>query len=473
VATNTDTIYKSRDQIVDDILAAWEARIPGVNTGPDSIINIDAQVFAEIAEGLFLQAQLVHNDIFIQSASALALQRYGEEFGRPQLGGTLATGNVRFEGAGGTYIPAGTQVGAPRPSEDDELVYETTVAAVIPTPGIPTAPVASDGGTGGTLSGTYEYVVTFTTAEGETTAGPVSNAITVAATHKVSLASIPIGGAGTLHRRIYRRLNGGAWGLLVEILNNTTTTYLDNITTTAPTPPAQSTAERVTVAVQATDVGVEYNADIGTVVDLVGDPGSGIVSGLAGVSNVAAFTGGSDDEDIEDFRQALIEWVRAPMSGATADLVAWAETVPGVESATAFPNVNLAGAAAPGTVTVRISGPGGTVPDSSVVTAVQAELAAHDLANITILVGTFTPHTVNVTVDVTTSGTYTLADVTPSVQAAISDYINGLDVGSTVYAAGIIADVFFLPGIQNVTTTFTDTTVAATEKPVSGTITVT
>lgn len=473
MAQNTDTIYRPRDQIVADILAAWAVRVPGINTGPDSIINMDAQVFAEIAEGLFLQAQLVHDDIFIQSASALALQRYGEEFGRPQLGGTMALGNVRFEGAAGTFIPAGTQVGAPRPSEDDELIFETTADATIPSPGLPTALVAADGGTGGTLSGTYEYVVTFTTAEGETTAGPVSNAITVAATHKVSLSGIPIGGAGTLHRRIYRRLNGGAWGLLVEILDNTTTTYLDNIATTAPLPPTQSTAERVTVAAQATEVGVDYNAGIGTIVDLVGDPGSGIVTGLAGVTNVAAFTGGSDDEDIEDFRQALLDWVRAPMSGSGNDLVAWAETVDGVESATAFPNVNLSGTATPGTTTVRISGPGGTVPSGTVVANVLAELQSHDLANITLLVGTFTPHTINVTVDVTTDSSYVLADVTPSVQAAITDYINSLDVGATVYASGILAAVFPLAGIKNVTTTFTDTTVAATEKPTPGTITVT
>ena len=166
--------------------------------------------------------------------------------------------------------------------------------------------------------------------------------------------------------------------MLVNIPDNTTTTYLDNIATTATVPPSVSTAQRISVAAQATEVGVDYNADIGTIVDLVGDPGSGIVSGLSSVTNTTAFTGGSDDEDVEDFRQALLEWVRAPMSGAPADMVVWAESVDGVESATAQPNVNLAGAAAPGTVSVRISGPGGSVPSGTVVSNVLAELQSHD-----------------------------------------------------------------------------------------------
>lgn len=113
------------------------------------------------------------------------------------------------------------------------------------------------------------------------------------------------------------------------------------------------------------------------------------------------------------------------------------------------------------------------MPSGTVVSNVLAELQSHDLANITILVGTFTPHVYSPTVDVTTASGYSLADVTPSVQAAVTDYINGLDVGSTVYAAGIIAAVFNLPGVINATTTFTDSTAAATEKPTAGTVTVT
>ena len=209
MAQNTDQIYRSRDDIVADLLAAWEDRLPGVNTGPDSIINIDAQVFAEIAEGLFLQAQLLHDDIFIQSASALSLQRFGEEFGRPQKGGTLATGNVLISGAGGTFIPTGTEVGAPRPSDDDELIFETTADATIPNPGTPTPPTAADSGTAGTLTGLYEYVVTFLTASGETLQSAVSNSVNVSA-KKINLTAIPLGGAGTTGRNVYRRLNGGA-----------------------------------------------------------------------------------------------------------------------------------------------------------------------------------------------------------------------------------------------------------------------
>src|SRR4029077_7894345 len=125
---------------------------------------------------------------------------------------------------------------------------------------------------------------------------------------------------------------------------------------------------------------------------------------------------------------------------------AWAEAVPGVESATVFTNTP-----APGSVTVRISGPGGSVPSAQVITNVQAALAEQDLANITIIVAAFTSIATNVTVDVTTSGTYTLADVTPSVQAAITNYINSLPVGGTLYISGIIDSVFGMAGVADIT----------------------
>jgi len=144
--------------------------------------------------------------------------------------------------------------------------------------------------------------------------------------------------------------------------------------------------------------------------------------------------------------------------------------VAGVDSATVFPNTPAAGS-----VTVRISGPNGTVPDASVISATQAALAQQDLANVTIVVSAFTAIPTNVTVDVTTSGTYALADVTASVQQAISNYINSLSVGGTLYVSGIIDAVWGLAGIADVvvTTPATNQTTAADSKRTPGTISVT
>jgi uncharacterized phage protein gp47/JayE len=151
----------------------------------------------------------------------------------------------------------------------------------------------------------------------------------------------------------------------------------------------------------------------------------------------------------------------------------WAETIDGVESATAFPNDNL-GTPIAGHVTVRIAGPAGAIPDADTITAVAAELALHDLANITIHVGTFTPVTVNVTVTTTRVSGYTLGDVTLGVQSAVTDYINSIPVGGTVYVAGITDAIFGLPGIATVVvnTPTVDTTTTGTQKPIAGTVTV-
>jgi uncharacterized phage protein gp47/JayE len=472
MAAQADQVYKTSADIVAEVLAALLVRLPDANTGADSLFRIWTEIFGNTTEGLYLGMQLLHDDMFVQTASALALIRSGEMYGREQKVGLLATGSVTFAGTGGTYIPIGTIVSAPRASDDDALDFQTTVDGSIPNPGIPTAPVAADAGAGALGAGSYEYAVTFITAGGETAIGAISNALTIAASHNVNLTAIPLGGAGTTARKLYRRVNGGAWGnvdaLNATLANNTTTTATDSDTSLTGTAPTVSTAEQITLAAQASEVGTDSNVAASTITDL-----SSAATGLSSVTNAAPFTGGANAEDIEAFRTALLGWVRAPQSGGPDDLVAWAEAIDGVETATVFPNVDLSGTPTPGTVTVRISGPGGTVPSAGVVAAVQADLQARDLANITILVGTFSAHNISLTAATTLAAGYILADVTPSAQAAISAYITSVPVGGTVYKAGVIDAVFGLPGIVNVTTAFTDTVLAATEKAIPATITIT
>lgn len=471
---NAEVIYKDRDAIIAELVAGLQARFPDANLTPDTVFRIWIEVMASTVEGLFLAWQLLHDDMFIQTANGVALLRYGEMFGRPLKAGTFATGSVQFSGQGGIVIPLNTQVAAPQAAEE-ALTYSVTVGGTIPNPGIPTAPTTADAGAGSLPAGTYEYAVTFQTAAGESLIGAASTALAIAASHNINLTNIPIGGPGTTARNLYRRVNGGPWTkntnatLVAALSNNSATSVTDNSTTLGGLPPEVSTAEALTVPVTADDTGIEFNVGIGTVTEFVST-----IPGLTSVVNLVAMTGGSDDENIEEYRNQLLQWVRAPKSGSDLDMKAWAEAIPGVETATVFANDNL-GTPTNGHVTIRISGPGGTVPDAGVQAAVLAELEAKDLANIVIHVTTFTPVTVAVTVDVTTSGTYTLTDVTAAVQAAITDYINGIEVGATVYRSGIIDAVFGLAGVSNVTVTTpgTDTTVAATQKAVPGTITVT
>lgn len=470
MAAQADTVYRSEDQIVSDVLTAWTTRIPDIGIGPGTVVRIWSEVFANSGSGFFLGLQLLHDDMFVQSMSALALQREGEELGRPQKAGVLATGEVTFEGAGGTFVGSGSIVGAPRPSLGDTLQFETTEDGTIPDPGVPTAPTAIDSGTAGNPDGTLEYAVTFTTAEGETELGAASDPIVVAAS-QVDLSDVPLGGAGTTSRKIYRSKNGGAFQYVATLADNSTTDYTDDVADGAlgGNPPAQSTAERVTVTAQALQTGIDYDVAVGaidTLVDVDGD--------VTGVTNSAAFTGGEDPEAIEVFRQELLQWKQAPQSGSADDLVAWATSIDGVDSAAVFKNVNLTGAAELGSVVVRISGVGGSVPDADLIDEVQADIDSKDLANITIYVGTFDPLAVDVSVTITVSSGFALADVTDSIEVAIADYVNSVPVGGTVYVAGIVHAVFSLPGVDTVQVTApaADVTSTATEKPVMGTPTV-
>jgi uncharacterized phage protein gp47/JayE len=470
VPAEAQVVYKDRDAIVADLAAALQARVPDANLDMDTIWRIWIETMSLTIEGLYLANQLLHNDMFIQTANGVALIRFGEMFGRSIEQGTKATGTVRFEGAGGATIDIGAQVAAPR-SQQEALLFNIIEAGTIPDPGVPTAPTLADSGTSGNpTAGTYNYVVTFYTLEGETTGGEESDALITSSAHQINVSAIPIGGPGTIGRKLYRAKNGGVYQFVTQISNNTATTFTDNVADVSlgVSPPEESTAERLTLDAEADAEGSESNVAVGTITDV-----ASITPGITGVVNTVAFTGGTDEEDIETFRNNLLQWVRAPQSGSPQDMVAWAINVRGVEQAAAFPGDNL-GTPTAGHVTVRISGPDGTIPDSSVVDAVQAELLSKDLANITIHTATFTPVTVAAAVTITVEPDYVLADLTPQIQTAIANYINHVPVGGTVYRSGIIDAVFGLPGVAtlSVTTPATDTTTTSTQKAVAGTITV-
>lgn len=466
MAVEADLIYRNRGQIVQDLIVAWQAYWPDLASTPDSVIRIICEVFAQSMEGIYLANQLLHDDMFIDTAQALSLIQYADQFGRPRKGGTFASGSVSFVGDGGTAIALGAQVSADRIG-GDPLLFNVTQAGSIPNPGTPTAPTLADGGAGAMAAGTYEYQVSFLTADGETAPGAISATITIAASHQVNLTAIPLGGTGTTQRNVYRRVNGGAFGLVANIANNTATTLTDNSTSPGVLPLVTSTALSVTLPVQADESGSQYNVGPGSITTVSDAPG------VAAVTNKLSFLGGDDDEEIEELRNALLQFIRNPKTGSPSDLEAWAESIEGVAQATAFSNDNQ-GVPAPGHATVRIVGPSGLTPSADLQNQVLAYLQSKDLANIILHVGTFQALPVTVVVDVTPTSTYSLGDITQSVQTAVANYINSLGVGETVYVSGIIAAVFGLAGVSTVTVSSpnADITSLSTDKPVAGAITV-
>jgi uncharacterized phiE125 gp8 family phage protein len=102
-----------------------------------------------------------------------------------------------------------------------------------PAPGAITAALAATPIAGNVDNGAHRYLATFVTADGETQAGTVSSAVTVAdktVNGKVELTAIPLGGALVTSRKLYRTVAAGtSYLLLATIANNTATTYTDNI----------------------------------------------------------------------------------------------------------------------------------------------------------------------------------------------------------------------------------------------------
>jgi uncharacterized phage protein gp47/JayE len=461
--------FQTQEELLTRIVSDMQLLVPDLYTGPDGNFRMLAEVHAGVMEGIYLANQIVSDDMFISTANIVALQKHGDQIGELQKTGTKATGQIQFSGAGGTYIPLNSVVSYDPGTGEDPLGFVTTTDGTIPNPGTPTAPTDVVNATAGNLNGFYEYVVTFVTAAGETIQGAISDGANPS-NQQINLTNIPLGGPGTTQRKIYRRKSGGAFGLVTTIANNTATAYTDNIAdgSVGGPPPTVETAQRITVNAESAEAGAAFNAVPNSITLLTDVP-----EGITAATNPAAFSGGSDDEDFEEYRARLLRIVRAPETGSPLDVKNWAEEVEGVETATVFSNDNL-GAPQNGHVTVRISGPGGTVPLPAVISEVLARLTEEDISNISIHVTTFTPVSTNVTVVLTLATGYTLADVTTAVQQTISDYILNLGAGETLRINWIIDAVIGIPGVLDVAVSVpaSNQTTLATEKRIPGTITV-
>lgn len=462
-------MYRAREDILADMLAQLVAAIPDAYTGEDGVFTIKLEIEAGQLENLFLAHQILLEDSFITTASYTALQRHGEQYNLPMKTGTKAAGSLKFTGVGGEYVGVSTEVAYDPGGGLDPVYFITTLDGTIPNPGIPGAPTAAINVAAGNLNGLYEYMVTFLNTAGETTPSAISNAVSPV-NQQINLTAIPLGGPGTTQRSLYRRLNGtGNFRLVATIPNNTATTFTDNATdavmNTGALAPTADTAHSIVLPGEALDEGAEGNVSLGVITVLSNAPSS-----LTSVINTTLFSGGSDPEDTEEYRQRLLAWVQNPHTGSPSDLETLAESVNGVETATVFENTPV-----PGTTTVRISGPGGTVPSAQTIADTQAALDTYSFANMTIIVTTFTAIPTNVTVDVTPIGTYTLADVTPVVVQAVTDYINNLSVAAPLKISGIIDTVYGLSGVDDVvvTTPSSNQTTPSDSKRTPGTITVT
>lgn len=129
-------------------------------------------------------------------------------------------------------------------------------------------------------------------------------------------------------------------------------------------------AGQVLVSVQASTLGQDGNAGIGTALSLA-SPIAGVVSAATAYT---ALAGGSDIEDVDAYRARILARIRKPPQGGnTDDYLAWMLAVPGVTRAWVYPGEQGAGS-----VVLRFMRDDDVspIPDAGEVATVQAAVDA-------------------------------------------------------------------------------------------------
>lgn len=120
-----------------------------------------------------------------------------------------------------------------------------------------------------------------------------------------------------------------------------------------------------TAAVECLESGTIGNVAANTIT-LLSEP----INGIASVTNPEPFTGGTEMEDDDSFRERVLAAYDEPLSGAKKDYERWAKEVPGVGAVYVIPLWD-----GPGTVKVLITDSNGQPANQELIDAVQAHIA--------------------------------------------------------------------------------------------------
>lgn len=127
----------------------------------------------------------------------------------------------------------------------------------------------------------------------------------------------------------------------------------------------------VDVAVQAVEAGIEGNVNIGAIT-LMSSP----IDGVVAVTNTEAATGGTDEEEDDDYRERIIsanESIEASFVGNNSDYKRWAEEVTGIGAAVVIPEWN-----GPETVKIACMDSNGEIANQRLLDAVYAHIMSPD-----------------------------------------------------------------------------------------------
>ena len=171
----------------------------------------------------------------------------------------------------------------------------------------------------------------------------------------------------------------------------------------------------VTVSAVCTEAGTIGNVPTGTIV-LMAEP----VEGVTSVTNPEPFTGGTDIEDDDAFRERILDARRLPItSGNKHHYRYWAMEVPGVGDAKVFPTWN-----GPGTVKVIIIDANKRAASPELIAAVAEHIEESRPIGAAVTVDTATEKQIDITADVTLTDGYTIQQVQQSYREAVVDFFN-------------------------------------------------
>ncbi len=169
----------------------------------------------------------------------------------------------------------------------------------------------------------------------------------------------------------------------------------------------------VVVRAECAEPGTAGNVPVGVIL-LMAEP----IEGVTGVTNPEPFTGGTDVEDDDSFRERVLDARRLPAtSGNKHHYKLWAREVPGVGDAKVFPLWD-----GPGTVKVVIVDGNKRAASPELLAAVTDHIENQRPIGATVTVASAVEKQINIAADVTLAGGYTIAQVQSLYQEAVVEY---------------------------------------------------
>ncbi len=219
----------------------------------------------------------------------------------------------------------------------------------------------------------------------------------------------------------------------------------------------------VTVAARADQGGEDYNVAPGRVTVMITPP-----SGITGVQNGVAFTGGVDGESDEALRARLLKsYAEIPNGTNAAFYRDQALRYEGISTVSVVPM-----ARGTGTVDVYVAC-NGAAADPALMEKIEKDLSALREICVSVKVKTPTLISTNIYLTVTPKEGYAMSAVRADCTEAVKRYFAGLAIGQPALLAGVGQQIFAVEGVKNYafnTVMCSDKNVTATQLAVLGTV---